>query len=84
MLFAQIIKDNRMGIIIGEAPGNNPNGYGDVALFKLPNSELLISISTKQFYRADRECADELIYPDIECKSEDAMEELYKILKDNK
>lgn len=78
MMFAEYVKDNGLGTVIGEAPGNNPNGYGEVVYFKLPNSKLFMSISTKRFYRADKECTDELVYPDIECNSESALEELYK------
>ena len=82
MMFAQYVKDNRLGIIIGEAPGNDPNGYGEVSCFMLPNSGLYMQISTKRFYRADRESTDELVYPDIECSSQLAMEELYRLIKE--
>lgn len=82
MMFAQFVKDNNLGTIIGEAPGNDPNGYGEIAVFKLPNSQLYMQISTKRFYRADKECTDDLVYPDIECKSELAMEKLYKLLNE--
>ncbi len=82
MMFAQYVKDNRLGIIIGEAPGNDPNGYGEVSCFMLPNSGLYMQISTKRFYRADRESTDELVYPDIECSSKLAMEELYRLIKE--
>lgn len=74
MMFAEYVKDNKLGTIIGEAPGNNPNGCGEIVIFKLPNSELYMQISTKRFYRADKECTDKLVYPDIECDSELAME----------
>ena len=79
MMFAEYVKDNDLGTIIGEAPGNHPNGYGEVVYFKLPNSELFMQISTKRFYRADQECRDVLVSPDIECHSENAMEELYQL-----
>ena len=82
MMFAEYVKDNKLGTIIGEAPGNNPNGCGEVVFFKLPNSELFMQISTKRFYRADKECTDELVYPDIECDSELAMEEFVTIATD--
>lgn len=76
MLFAQDIKDNHLGLLIGEAPGNDPNGYGDIAVFVLPNSGLIMQISTKQFFRADANCTDDLVMPDILCDSGDAMEVL--------
>lgn len=83
MMFAEYVKDNELGTIIGEPPGNNPNGYGEIVCFKLPNSELFMQISTKRFYRADKECTDELVYPDIECNSDIAIEELYKRIGEN-
>lgn len=82
MKFAEYVKDNNLGIIIGEAPGNNPNGYGEVAGFKLPNSRLFMQISTKRFYRANAECRDLLVYPDIECKSDDKAEMIQKIINE--
>ncbi len=35
MIFAEYIKDNQVGTIIGEAPGNTPSGYGDIAMERL-------------------------------------------------
>lgn len=81
MIFAEYVKDNDLGTIIGEAPGNNPNGYGEVAFFKLPHSEIFMQISTKRFYRADRDCTDDLVTPDIECSRDLAMDELYQCLE---
>ena len=77
MMFAEYIKDNQLGTLIGEAPGNTPSGFGDIAIFRLPNSGLYVQVSTKEFFRADRECKDILVLPDIECNAEDAMERLY-------
>lgn len=82
MMFAEYVKDNELGIIIGEAPGNNPNGCGEIACFKLPHSEIFMQISTKRFYRADKENADELVFPDIECSSDTTMKELYRQIKE--
>lgn len=80
MMFAEYIKDNQLGTLIGEAPGNTPSGFGDIAIFQLPNSGLYLNVSTKEFFRADRECKDILVLPDVECDAEDAMERLYQEL----
>lgn len=77
MMFAEYIKDNQLGVLIGEAPGNTPSGYGDIAIFQLPNSGLYVQVSTKEFFRADRETDDILVEPDIECDAGEAMEYLY-------
>lgn len=81
MMFAEYVKDNQVGTIIGEAPGNSANQYGEVVMFKLPNSQLLMQISTKLFHRADKECKDNLVYPDRECDADLAMDELYKVIR---
>lgn len=83
MMFAMYIKDNRLGTLIGEAPGNAPNGYGEVATFRLKHSGLILSVSTKEFLRADRECTDRLVQPDIECRGSDAMDVLLDIITEN-
>lgn len=53
------------GTLIGEAPANSPNGYGNIATFKLPNSKILMQISTMKFKRADSSNKDELVEPDF-------------------
>jgi hypothetical protein len=78
MLFAQWIVDNNLGTLIGEAPGNDPNGYGDVTMFTLPNSKLFLQTSTKVFRRADKDNPDDLVEPDISCDANEAMEVLFE------
>lgn len=80
MMFAEYIKDNHLGTVIGEIPGNVPSGYGDIAIFQLPDSGLYMNVSTKKFFRADKESEDSLVSPDIECDAEEAFEYLYEIL----
>lgn len=80
MMFAEYIKDNHLGTIIGEAPGNIPSGYGDITIFRLPESGLYMQVSTKKFFRADKESDDFLVSPDIECNAEEAFEYLYEAL----
>ncbi len=82
MLFAQYISDNKLGTLIGEAPANMPNGYGNIASFKLPHSKILMQISTMKFERVDSSKSDELVEPDIACNSEDAMDVLYQSITD--
>lgn len=80
MMFAEYIKDNHLGTIIGEAPGNTPSGYGDISIFQLPNSGLCMHVSTKEFFRADKESNDSLVSPDIECNADEAFDYLYEFL----
>ena len=74
-------KDNSLGTIIGEAPGNAANSCGDVTSFRLPNSGLLLQCSTKIFTRPNEESDDLFVEPDIPCSSEEAMDRLYTILE---
>lgn len=80
MMFAEVIKDNDLGTLIGEEPGNDPNGYGDVVMFELPNSNLLLSSSIRQWHRIDS-AAQGLIEPDISVPAEEAAEKLIEIVQ---
>ena len=81
MLFAQYIKDNNIGTIIGEASSNNPNGYGEVVEFLLPKSNIYMQISTKKFYRINQSTEEQFIDPDINCESKEAIFKLYDTIK---
>jgi len=81
MLFAEFICDNGLGTLIGEPPGNDPNGYGDVSLFRMPNSGVLMQVSTKKWNRADRTKTEPLIQPDVSCEAEAAMDTLFALLE---
>ena len=83
MLFAQYIKDNELGILIGEAPGNTPNCYGEIAVFYLPESHLYFQVSTKEFFRVDEDTSDRLVMPDLPCDSRKALATLYNALSQN-
>lgn len=76
MNFAQYVKDNGIGTIIGEPSGNAPDSYGDITAFKLPNSGAILQISTKQWYRIDN--LEGLIEPDIPCEQWEALDYFYK------
>lgn len=81
MEFAEYIKDNQLGIIIGEAPGNDAYGYGEIATFQCPNSKLYFQVSTKKFFRANLSIKEKMVLPDIPCKSEDAITVLFSKLQ---
>ncbi len=83
MDFAMLLTDNNLGTIIGEASGNSPGSYGDIVVFKLPNSGLVMQVSTKKWYRVDTECPDEFIEPDVKCESSKALEVLKELCKEN-
>lgn len=80
MMFAMIIQDNGLGGVIGEFPANAVNGYGDVVIFRLPNTGMMLSVSRKKWYRADEKNPDEYVIPDYPCDSRDVLETLYGLL----
>lgn len=80
MDFAEYVKDNQLGTIIGEASGNDPSSYGDISIFKLPHSGIFMQISTKKWYRIDESREHQLIEPDVSCGAWEAKEYLYREL----
>ena len=80
MLFAQYIKDNNVGKLIGEAPGNNPNGYGEVVYLDLPNSHLFVQLSRKKFTRINQKTDEIYVEPDYPCDADKAVEILNSLI----
>ena len=76
MCFAQYVKDNGIGTIIGEPCGNAPDSYGEITVFKLPNTGAVVQMSTKKWYRTDN--IKGLIEPDIPCGAWEALDHFYK------
>ena len=74
MDFAMLIQDNGLGKVVGEASGNFPAACGDVVNFRLPNSNLVMQISRKKWYRVDESKGDLPILPDVECSPEKALD----------
>ncbi len=81
--FAMLIQDNRLGKVIGASPANTVNGYGEIAVFHLPNTGLYVQISTKKWYRIDQTNTDSYVMPDYTCNGQNAIEKLYEILEFN-
>lgn len=79
MVFSQYITDNGLGTIIGESPSNAANSYGEITLFQLDKTGLIISVSTKAFLRAGQSKSD-FVIPDIECPSDQAMDVLLECI----
>ncbi|MCR4648967.1 MAG: hypothetical protein K5776_07815 [Lachnospiraceae bacterium] len=84
MDFTMYILDNDIGEVVGEASGNKPDSYGDVAYFTTPNSKLTIGVSVKRWYRIDRSKADELLEPDYPCEPKEALDKAYEVIKDKR
>lgn len=81
MLFAEYIKDNSLGTIIGETPGNAANACGDITFFQMHESGLILACSTKIFTRADSDNPELVITPDISCDKDDAYDVMLQNIK---
>ena len=80
MDFAMLIQDNGIGKVVGEASGNMPASYGEIAEFLLPESQIYMQISSKKWHRVDQSKEGLQILPDIECdpnKAVDILKDMY-------
>lgn len=78
--FAMLIQDNGLGKVIGEPSRNAVNSYTEIATFYLPNTGILMQMSTKETRRANPEIKDDFVIPDYQCDSSEAFETLYSLL----
>lgn len=78
--FAMLIQDNHLGKIVGTPSANTVNGYGEIAVFYLPNTGMLVQISTKKWYRIDETNTNSYVMPDYPCDSQRVMETLYEVI----
>lgn len=81
MDFAMLVKDNNLGVLVGETSGNNPNSYGDVLSFQLPYSRLYLGVSFKRWFRVDKSKGTEPLIPDYQVPSSKALEKVYELCK---
>jgi C-terminal processing protease CtpA/Prc len=64
--FAVIVKDNKLGTVIGEPTGNAPTSYGDILQFQMPNTGFRFSCSYKKWIRPDTSNdPEDGLYPDV-------------------
>lgn len=61
-MFASVIQDNNIGILVGEPTGNSPFAFGEVISGVLPNSKINLSLSTKEYILS--KTYKDAIYPD--------------------
>jgi hypothetical protein len=80
MDFAMLIGDNDIGEIVGDTPGNKPEGYGDCLYFQLPNSKLAMSVSFKKWHRIDQSKSSLPLLPDYEVPAMTALEKVYNLI----
>lgn len=72
-LFAALdLRSECHAVLIGEPTGAKPNAYGDMRSFRLPNSRVEVTYSTK-YFRLIKDGDPEALYPDVAvtCSLED-------------
>jgi len=63
---ADAIKTYHLATLVGEETGGRPNGFGEAYIFRLPHSQLAVSVSSAQFIRASGDTTDHRgILPDF-------------------
>jgi len=61
-------------------PPPTKSGSGEVAYFYLPNTGIFVQISTKKWYRIDKNNSDDFVIPDYMCESDECIKKLYEII----
>lgn len=74
------VRDGKLGKIVGEPSTNEPNSYGDILMFQLENSGLVMSVSYKKFTRPDSSNNEDMLVPDVQTSSEDAYDKAVELL----
>ena len=77
ILFAGIVKNNDLGIIVGESTGGGTVGYGNIIDFELPNSGINFNVATKLVEILNKSGFSETLEPDnqIQIKRQDIIED---------
>ena len=63
--FMALIRDFKLGKIVGTQTGGLPNSFGDCYYFNLPNTKLKLSVSQKYFIRPSGNEKDNDLTPDF-------------------
>lgn len=65
-LLLSLVKQNKIGTIVGEKSSFSPCHYGDILSWKLPNTGITGYVSHKYFTFSDKSmCGDEYLNPDV-------------------
>jgi Peptidase family S41 len=66
-LFAALVRDNRLGEIVGESPGNTAGFNGSELRFDIPGMDYYLNLSTARMHRPDGNASNtSSIEPDIQ------------------
>ena len=82
-----LARDNHIGIIAGSNSTFSPSHYGEILPYRLPNTDIIGTISCKFFARPDAEHVDDkTLVPDVALDlsdKEELWDEILKIIDNN-
>lgn len=65
MWMAAFVQDGKLGTVIGRPSANAPDSYGDIVAFKLQNTRLRCTFSSRKFERPAQDADKSEVRPDI-------------------
>lgn len=81
-MLAVMVRDGKLGTVIGRTSSNAPSGYGDILSYQLGNTGLMGYVSHIRWLRPDPAAAHDAVTPDvITTLGTDALDEALKFLK---
>ncbi|MGN1228355.1 MAG: S41 family peptidase [Prevotella sp.] len=80
-----LARDNNIGVIVGVESSYSPSHYGEVLPFRLPNTNVIGSVSCKYFARPDAQHVDDkTLVPDVKIDLDDkdkAWEQILRLIE---
>ncbi len=80
MDFAMVIKDNDLGVLVGETCGNMPDSYTYTNKYVLPNSKLKLSVPGAVQSRIDESKKGQPLVPDYAVDAAKALDKVYELI----
>ena len=80
IMFATIVKDNKMATLIGQIPkGGHPSHFGELYGTRLPNTQIAIRFGVKEWIRPLGNQLKNVLTPDVELKEVSITEVIKKL-----
>ena len=79
--FCALIKDNKLGVLVGKPTGGSGTSFGNYVSVQLPNSKMKCIISTTKYYRGNGDFRVVSVTPDVYVPSDIAdIKEILKLI----
>lgn len=81
-MLAVMVRDGKLGTVVGRTSSNAPNSYGDILSYQMGNTKLIGYVSHVQWLRPDPAADSDTVTPDVITPlGTDALDEALKLLK---